>query len=130
MSCGCQDDLSPESVLRPAAQVVVEDFDGELVAFVEDSSALFAFNPTASLTWRCLDGEAPLGEIVADLADVFEAPEARVSDDVLTAVGGWWANGLVELRGDTGGWDRVEPRQHTHDADPAGRAAPCKGCGD
>lgn len=129
MSCGCKDDIKIDSVLRPAAQVTVEDFDGELVAYVEDTAALFAFNPTASLTWQCLDGEAPLGEIVADLAAVFDAPEATVADDVLTAVGGWWGNGLVDMLTPKGEWDRYVPAAalHPHDHD-AHTHKPCKGC--
>lgn len=129
MSCGCKDDIKIDAVLRPAAQVTVEDFDGELVAYVEDTAALFAFNPTASLTWRCLDGEATLSEIVADLADVFDAPEDTVTDDVLTAVAGWWGNGLVDMLTPKGEWDRFVPAAalHAHDHE-AGARKPCKGC--
>lgn len=129
MSCGCESDVTADSVLRPAATVTVEDFDGEYVAYDDTAKELHAFNRTATLLWQCLDGESALDEIIDDLADAFGALRATVADDVLNAAGGWRNRGLVELLCPDGGWDRKMPEVV---ADPApdgdGDREPCEGC--
>lgn len=126
MSCGCESDVTVESVLRGAPTVVVEDFDGELLAYDDTAKELHAFNATASLLWRCLDGESPLDEIIADLADVFDADPEAVAADVLNAAGGWRNRGLVELLCPDGGWDRKTPK--VAEPAPEPEREPCVGC--
>lgn len=126
MSCGCESDVTVDDVVRPAASVSVEDFDGELLAYDDTSKELHAFNTTASLLWLCLDGESPLREIVEDLADAFGTPLDVVEADVVDAAGGWRNRGLVELRRPDGTWDRKTPE--VAEPAPLPPDEPCAGC--
>jgi hypothetical protein len=62
--------------------------DAETILYDEHTGAVHALDPVASLIWEGLDGGAPLGELCAELADVFHADEATVRDDVLRLVRG------------------------------------------
>jgi hypothetical protein len=42
----------------------------------------YVFEGTAAQVWACLDGDRSEREIVADLAEAYEAPAQRVADDV------------------------------------------------
>lgn len=128
MSCGCESDVTVDDVVRPAASVSVEDFDGELLAYDDTSKELHAFNTTASLLWLCLDGESPLREIVEDLADAFGTPLDVVEADVVDAAGGWRNRGLVELRLPDGTWDREMPEVVEVPPDQLPGPEPCEGC--
>lgn len=128
MSCGCESDVTVDDVVRPAASVSVEDFDGELLAYDDTSKELHAFNTTASLLWLCLDGESPLREIVEDLADAFGTALDVVEADVVDAAGGWRNRGLVELRLPDGTWDREMPEVVEVPPDQLPGPEPCEGC--
>lgn len=125
MSCDCESDVTVDDVVRPATAVSVEDFDGELLAYDDTAKELHAFNPTASLLWRCLDGASTLREIVEDLADAFAVPVETVETDVVDSAGGWRNRGLVELRGADGTWDRKTPKIVEVAPEPD---EPCVGC--
>ena len=94
----------------PGAGTAVEDIDGAFaprphpdVTGVEVGPEMvvvrgrpFLLNQTASLVWRCLDGEGTIDEIVADLADVTGADAAVVGRDVLELVRSLAATGLLD----------------------------------
>lgn len=63
--------------------------------FDEATGQLHVLNPVAALTWACFDGLATVGDIVADLSDVFGADEEVVRGDVTALVERLAAHGLL-----------------------------------
>ncbi len=58
------------------------ELDGEVVLARSDLP-FYRLDPIASLVWSCFDGSATAEAIARDLAIEFQAPTARVSDDVV-----------------------------------------------
>jgi hypothetical protein len=75
--------------------VVAVDIDGEVVLYDDCRGVLHRLNPTASALWHCLDGSGTLGEIAADMADVFGVDSDRVLADVLMAAREFGEKGLL-----------------------------------
>jgi hypothetical protein len=77
------------------SDVVAVDVDGEIILYDDSRGVLHRLNPTASALWQCLDGSGTLGEIAADMADVFQVSEDRVLADVLIAAREFARQGLL-----------------------------------
>ncbi len=76
--------------------VIAVDVDGEIVLYDDSRGVLHRLNPTASALWQRLDGTGTLGEIAADMADVFEVDCDRVLADVLMAARAFAQQGLLD----------------------------------
>lgn len=77
---------------------------------------LHLLNSTAALVWSCLDGRAPVGAIVDDLAAGLGVSHDMVTADVLALLRGLWAAGLLagsEADAEPDRADVVEPRYVT-----------------
>jgi len=67
-------------VPRPQPRVVTVVVGEELVVV---GSLPHVLNPTASLVWRCFDGEGSVDELVRDLVEATQSEESVVRGDVL-----------------------------------------------
>ena len=56
--------------------------DGQAVLYDEAAKVLHVLDPIGTVVWQCLDGSGTLGEIEADLADVYQMPIKQVRTDV------------------------------------------------
>lgn len=74
-----EDDLRSPVVRSDVATAVL---DAEVVIFDPLTSLVHQLNPVGSVVWQLLDGSATVSELVADLADGFEAPVEQVRRDV------------------------------------------------
>ncbi len=83
-------------VHRHTAGVVWQEVGGEVVVYHIGSDTSYVLNPTSALAWQCFDGESTLGEILADIADVFDVELATVEADFVPIVAGWMLDDLVE----------------------------------
>jgi hypothetical protein len=81
-------------VLRPAA-VDWAVIDARVVVRRPEGGPAHVLDPTSSLLWQCLDGEATLAELFADVADVAGVATQRVSDDCRLVVQSWIAAGIA-----------------------------------
>lgn len=75
--------------------LAVEELDGELVLLDETTGGIHVLNATASVVWRCLDGDIDVATLAAELADAFGVDASQVSDDVLGMVRQLAADGLL-----------------------------------
>lgn len=82
-------DVNLNTVCAPSADVVVREIEGEvlivpLVADVGDKEdELYTLNETGHAIWRELDGQRSLRDVVAALAQQFDAPHSEFEADVL-----------------------------------------------
>src|SRR5207237_4628899 len=67
--------------------VYAVEVDGEAVLLDEERGRLHLLSATATLVWRCFDGRASIGAIVADLSDILGVDYETVLADTLTVVG-------------------------------------------
>lgn len=67
----------------------------EIVVHAAETETSCILDPVAALVWECLDGEAALGEILDDVADVYGVARERVADDFRSVVGTWVAEGIA-----------------------------------
>jgi hypothetical protein len=77
--------------------VYVKTLDQEKVLYVGDRDSLQHLDRTAALVWDCLDPPARLGDIIEDLAQVFQADAVTVRDDVVTLLTRLLDEGAVVL---------------------------------
>ena len=89
-------ELNEGSRLGHEQHVGSVDVGDRVVVVDEPAGRALALSPTATLIWKCLDGEATLREIIADLADVFHTRRARVADDVLHVARHFGELGLLQ----------------------------------
>jgi hypothetical protein len=73
-------DSDPTPTRAPEAEVL--QLDGEALLLDPRTNRIHQLNPQGTLVWSVLDGEGTVGELVADLADAFEADPERVREDV------------------------------------------------
>jgi hypothetical protein len=77
------DELELTDVVVPATDVV-RHLNGEATILLDMSTgATVLLDQIGALVWSILDGVSPLEEIVADLAEAFQAPVETVGPDVL-----------------------------------------------
>jgi hypothetical protein len=78
-----------EMVLTHSDDVVSREIDGALIIVpltsgmgdMEDD--LFSLNETGTEIWRMLDGTSTVGEVIAALADRYEAAPGEIQRDVI-----------------------------------------------
>ena len=82
-------EVNLNTVCAPSDDVVVREIEGEvlivpLVATVGDADdELYTLNETGQAIWRELDGRRSLNDVVAALAEEFDAPLSECEADVL-----------------------------------------------
>jgi coenzyme PQQ biosynthesis protein PqqD len=82
-------EVTLQTICAPSGGVVAREIEGEivivpLVAGIGDmDDELYTLNPTGRAIWQKLDGQKTLAQIVADLAQEFDAPQADLEADVL-----------------------------------------------
>jgi hypothetical protein len=81
---------------RARADVASVELDGEVVILDEREDALHLLNPTATTVWRCLDGSGTVGELIADLSEVFGSDPQTVRNDVGALLSDLAARRLLE----------------------------------
>jgi hypothetical protein len=86
------------------ASVIV---DGQAVLYDEAAKVLHVLDPIGTVVWQCLDGSGTLGEIEADLADVYQMPIKQVRTDVRRLIR--QLDRLDLLNGVRGGVHRAPP---------------------
>lgn len=73
---------APDVEVRPAAGIVAEELDGEIVMVHPATQEFFVLNETASATWNVLLAEPSLTRACETIAATFDVPLAQVADDV------------------------------------------------
>lgn len=81
---GSSDTIDAAFVARRRGDVAVEELDHELVVLDERTGRLHVLNPTATVVWQCLDGDADLATLAVELATAFGAEADAVRADLLT----------------------------------------------
>jgi hypothetical protein len=76
------EEIDDSTVPVPAAHVAFVPVDDGGVVVDEAAGRAYALNASASLLWTLFDSVSPLGELVADVSDVFGAPTEEVGDRV------------------------------------------------
>jgi hypothetical protein len=76
------------------------EIDGELVLYDMEGNGLHHLNRTATLVFKCLDGESTPAEIAEDIADVSGQPLGEVQVGVEQLVEDFTDQGLIERDGD------------------------------
>ena len=94
------EEIDRSFVPRPRADVAFVELDGEsvIIATVGDDEELLThwLNPIGTIVWHCLDGVASLDELIADLAEAFDADPDVVADDVVQLTRALGGVGLLE----------------------------------
>ena len=92
------DEVDDRTVPLPAAHVALVGVDDGGVLVDEEAGRAYALNATAALVWKLLDSTSPLGELIDDVTEVFDAPRQEVADNV---------HGLVRFFGELGLFENV-----------------------
>jgi coenzyme PQQ biosynthesis protein PqqD len=77
------------TICTPSDDIVAREIEGDiviipLVSGIGDADdELYTLNETGQAIWQKLDGQRTLGQVVAALADEFDAPQSDLEADVL-----------------------------------------------
>jgi len=88
-------DVGLDAVLRHGDDLVWLEVHDEVVVYLTTTDTCFVLNPASALVWRCLDGESTIGEILADVAEVFAVAPTTVTADFLPVVAQWVRDGIA-----------------------------------
>ena len=86
------------AALKPKARTDLPtvELDGELVIYDEHGKGLHHLNPTATVVYRCFDGQSTVREITDDIAEVSGLPPDRVERQVRRLLKDFREQGLIE----------------------------------
>ncbi|HYV45372.1 MAG TPA: PqqD family protein [Myxococcaceae bacterium] len=70
---------------------------GDFVILDGQGQMLRGLNGTGAAVWELIDGRRPLGEIASEVARRYQAPEARVLEDVVGFARALAARGLIRF---------------------------------
>ena len=88
--------------VRPSADVIFRDLDGEAVLLDFASGRYFGLNPVGTRVWMLLDGGSTVDGVVGAISAEFEADPDEVIRDVDEVLGELMARGLlIAERADT-----------------------------
>lgn len=73
--------------------------DGSAVLFDPATNMTYAVTASAALVWQACDGTRTPDAIVADLAEIYDAPPDRIAHDVDALLAHFEALGLLQPRG-------------------------------
>ena len=86
----------PAALVHRSPEAVWSKIGDQLVVYLPATTTSYVLNSVAGLVWQCLDGDSPLDEVLADVADVFGVDSELVLDDFLPVVGQWIADEIAE----------------------------------
>lgn len=66
----------------PAAHVVEEELDGDIVLYDSQRRRFYELNPTASDVWRLATGEFTTDEIVERIAGAYQMDQDQIRSEV------------------------------------------------
>lgn len=93
------DEFTSLCILRHATGVAaVETSDGMLL-MVEPGGSLHRLNSTAVSIWQLIDGNRPLGGVIAALAQDYSSSIEEITLGIRTLVAQLGASGLIERNG-------------------------------
>jgi hypothetical protein len=100
---------------RPMTAPVEEaELDGEMVLYNPVDHRIHHLDPRATIVWQLFDGDATIGELAADIADVFDTPVDTVTADLITLAEDLHGEGLL-VDSSSG---RLDPYPADHLSDP------------
>ena len=100
---------------RPMAAPVEEaELDGEIVIYNPVDHRIHHLDARAAMVWQLLDGEATLGQLAADIAEVFSTPVETVTADLVALAEELHGEGLL-VDSSSG---RLDPYPADHLSDP------------
>ena len=88
--------IGPTFRPRPRATTASVETDGEIVVYNEATEELHILNHTAAVLWSLFDGDADVGHITDDIAEMFDVEAATIIDDVLHATREMASAGILE----------------------------------
>ena len=88
--------IGADFVASQRSEATSIEIDGEAVIYNASMEMTHILNPTAAIVWGLIDGRTEIGDIAAELAEAFSAPEDRVLSDVLELVREFGRKGLLE----------------------------------
>jgi len=80
-----------------AANFVETEVDDEVLIVDLDGGELFSLRGTARHAWRLIDGQRSLPQIVALLAEEYDAPQDRIAGDTAALIGDLTDAALISL---------------------------------
>lgn len=82
--------------MKPRANLIVEESDGELIVLDQDGEEVHQLNQTAALIWYGLSHELPMEEIAGTLTEAFDVKQEVALSDVRTTIDQLRELGLLE----------------------------------
>jgi hypothetical protein len=89
--------VTPETVFKRKAEMMVADMDGELVMMDVDQGTYFAINPVGSHIWTLLETPQSMTHLTASVLHAFKTEDTeQVSADVERFLSDLSANNLID----------------------------------
>jgi hypothetical protein len=75
--------LPLQAKVSPAAQVMTKIIDAEVIALNLGSGHCYKFDAIASSIWKLIEQGFSVADILAELADSYDAPSSEIQSDLL-----------------------------------------------
>ena len=83
------------SPVRPSADVIFRELEGEAVLLDLGSGRYFGLNAVGTRVWMLIEAASPMEHVIAAIADEFEADREEIARDVRDLVSELTARGLL-----------------------------------
>lgn len=97
--------LTLDTIYVPSGDIVAREIEGDmiivpLVAGIGDADdELYTLNETGHAIWRMLDGDKSLRQVIAALAEEYDAPIEQMETDVIGFASEMVRRGILALKG-------------------------------
>jgi coenzyme PQQ synthesis protein D (PqqD) len=81
--------------LKRTEGILKQEMSGSLILFNMENGQYFAVNDVGMRVWDLCDGTMSVSEVLAAVADEYDAPSATITEDVLGLLDELWNERLV-----------------------------------
>ena len=106
-----RDSVSPNSIVRPAPEVVFQWLEEEVVLLNLDSGMYYGLEPVGARIWKLIENPQSLATVIAQVEREFDVEHSRVESDVLGLVGELQKSGLVTVENPPEELPQFEPNR-------------------
>lgn len=94
--------MTPETIFAPSSKIISREIMGEIVivpiesGVADFSDAMFSFNETGALAWKCIEEKKSLGQICTAIAEEYDADSTRIEQGIYALITELLEKGIIE----------------------------------
>ncbi|WP_320040608.1 PqqD family protein [uncultured Desulfobacter sp.] len=90
-----------DTIYAPSEKIISRDILGEIVivpiesGIADFSDAMFSFNETGALAWKCIEQKKTIRQICSAIAEEYDADTSRIETGIKTLISELLEKGII-----------------------------------